>query len=82
MKAWEFESRLANTEQIQIPSGIAQQIPEGSAVRVILLFDTDEDESWHQLSLERFSAAYAEEDAVYEKLIHGPARRVWAAASR
>ena len=75
MKALEFESRLANREQIQVPRDLAQQIPEGSAVRVILLFDAGEDESWHQLSLERFAAAFAEEDAVYEELIDGPASR-------
>jgi hypothetical protein len=40
-------------------------------VRVIILLDTGEDESWRQLSLERFSAAYSDEDAVYEKLDHG-----------
>jgi|KBSMisStandDraft_5_1062788.scaffolds.fasta_scaffold1244154_2 hypothetical protein len=75
MKALEFESRLANKDQIQLPPDVAKQIPEGSAVRVILLFDSGEDETWRQLSLERFSAAYADEDAVYENLIHGPASR-------
>jgi hypothetical protein len=73
MKALEFESRLANKDQIQLPPEVAQQIPDGSAVRVILLFDSGEDEGWRQLSVKGFSAAYAEEDDVYEKLIHEPA---------
>lgn len=37
--------------------------------------DADEDENWLQLSQDRFRAAYSEEDAVYEKLDHGPALR-------
>jgi hypothetical protein len=54
-------------DQIELPPEVAQQIPEGSPVRVILLFDSGEDESWRQLSLERFAGAYCEGDSVYEK---------------
>ena len=75
MKALEFEGRLANTNQIQLPPDVARQIPEGSDVRVILLFGANEDEDWRQLSLQRFSAAYAEEDAGYERLLDGPPTR-------
>jgi hypothetical protein len=75
MKALEFESRVGNQDRIEIPPEVAQQIPEGSAVRVILLFESGEEESWRQLGLERFAAAYSEEDSVYEKLIDGPATR-------
>ncbi len=75
MKALEFEIQHGSEDQIQLPPDVARQIPEGSAVRVILLIDVGEDESWRQLSLERFSAAYCEEDAVYEKLIDGPPSR-------
>lgn len=75
MRALEFESRLANTDQIQLPPDVARQIPEGSDVRVILLFGTNEDEDWRQMSLQRFSAAYAEEDAGYERLLDEPSAR-------
>lgn len=75
IKALEFESRVTNQDQIEIPPEVAQQISEGSPVRVILLFESGEDESWRQLSLERFAGAYCEEDSVYEKLIDGPAAR-------
>jgi hypothetical protein len=73
MKALEFQSRLERENQIQVPPDLARQIPEGSAVRVIVLFDSGDDENWRQLSLERFSAAYADEDAVYDELLNGPA---------
>jgi len=75
MKALEFESRVANKDRIELPPEVAEQIPEGSSIRVILLFEPGEDESWRQLGLERFAAAYCEEDSVYEKLIDGPAVR-------
>jgi hypothetical protein len=75
MKALEFESQVANNNRIELPPEVAQQIPRGSPVRVILLFESGEDESWRQLGSERFAAAYCEEDAGYEKLIDAPAAR-------
>jgi hypothetical protein len=75
MKAVEFESRLANRDLIQIPPDVAREIPQGSSVRVILLFDSGDDETWRKAAAERFAKAYAEEDAVYESLIDGPEPR-------
>jgi hypothetical protein len=75
MKALEFESRVANRDRIELPPDVARQIPQGSSVRVILLLDSGEDEDWRQLGLERFAAAYCEEDSIYEKLVDGPASR-------
>ena len=71
MKALEFDTQLANHDQIRVPAEVADQIPEGSVLRVILLLERGEDEGWSQLSLDRFAAAYSEEDAVYEKLEYG-----------
>lgn len=73
MKALDFEGRLEQNNRIQVPADLARQIPEGSAVRVILLFDAADDENWRRLGLERLSAAYAEEDSVYEQLLDGAA---------
>ena len=75
MKALEFEGRLTDRNHIEIPADLAAQVPEGSDVRVILLFAPEDDGSWRQLSLRRFSAAYADQDAVYESLMHGPEPR-------
>jgi len=76
MKALEFDGRVANHDQIHVPPDVADQIPEGSVVRVILLLDSGkDDDGWRRLSLDGFSAAYSEEDAVCEKLDDGPARR-------
>jgi hypothetical protein len=43
-------------------------------VRVIILLDSG-GEGWRQLSLDRFSAAYSEEDAIYEELNEGTESR-------
>ena len=75
MKALQFGGCTANHDQIRVPPDGADQIPEGSPVRGILLLDMGEDESWRELSRGRFFAAYSEEDAVYEQLDHGPAIR-------
>jgi hypothetical protein len=55
MNAVEFEGHLADKNHIPIPPDVARQIPDGSAVRVILLFGAGEEEDWRQLSLQQFS---------------------------
>ncbi len=75
MKALEFDGQVANHGQILVPPDVADQIPDGSVVRVIILLDSGEDEGWRQLSLDRFSAAYSEEDSIYEELNEGPELR-------
>jgi hypothetical protein len=74
MKAYEFDTRLAKNE-IPIPPEVADQIPEGTEVRVILLLRTGEDESWRQSSLDSFADAYVDDDAIYESLIDEPLKR-------
>lgn len=74
MKALEFDGQVANHGQIRVPPDPADQIPEGSVVRVIILLDSG-GEGWRQLSLDRFSAAYSEEDAIYEELNEGTESR-------
>ncbi len=44
MKALEFDGEVANHGQIHVPREVADQIPDGSVVRVILLLDAGEDE--------------------------------------
>jgi hypothetical protein len=75
MKAVEFEGELASGGNIRIPPEVACELPAGSHVRVILLWEGNEEEDWRRNSLERFAAAYAPEDSVYEQLIHEPPSR-------
>lgn len=75
MKAVEFEGQLTSGDQIQVPPDVAHELPAGSHVRVILLWESGEEDDWRRLSQERFASAYAPEDSVYEKLIDEPPSR-------
>jgi len=75
MKAIEFECRLTEEATIQIPPEVASELPADSPLRIILLWDSSEDLEWRDLGEERFAAAYAPEDAVYERLIDAPPPR-------
>lgn len=72
MKAVQFESQLGASDKIQIPSDVARQLPAGSQIRVIILWEGSDEDDWRKLSLERFAGAYAPEDSVYEKLRDEP----------
>lgn len=73
MKAVEFKGKLSDEDNMVVPAEIARQIPAGSNLRVILLWDDGDD--WLRIGKERFADAYAPEDVVYEKLIDEPASR-------
>jgi len=73
MKALEFESTVTADGQIAIPAEIAEQLPVGSPVRVFVQWDgaDDEDRVWRTPGRQRFEAAYASEDTVYDNLLDG-----------
>lgn len=71
MKAVEFESTVTPNGQIAIPAEIAGQLPPGEPLRVVLQWDgpSDEDGLWRAQGRQRFEAAYAPEDSVYDHLM-------------
>lgn len=71
MKAVEFEGTVTPNGQIAIPAEIAEQLAPGEPLHVVLRWDaaTDEDGVWRDQGRQRFEAAYAPEDAVYEQLM-------------
>lgn len=76
MKAVEFESTISSRGEIAIPREIAGEIPAGEQLRVVVMWQpSGADSSWRAAGRERFEAAYAPEDAVYEQLIDDPAAR-------
>lgn len=79
VKALEFQSALMDSadgqDRLPVPRSVAEQIPPGASLRVILLVDTDEDMDLRAAGLSRFAASYVEEDSVYEALADGPPRR-------
>ena len=75
MKAVEFGSRWEANNRIEIPPEVANQLPAGSDIRVIVLWDSSEDEAWRRAGMQSFAAAYAPEDSIYDELLHEPPPR-------
>ena len=74
MKAVEFEGTVTPNGQIAIPAAIAEQLPPGEPLHVVLQWDvaSDEDCVWRTQGRQRFEAAYAPEDAIYDQLNDEP----------
>ena len=65
----EFDSTVTNGAQIELPSEVRQQVPQGSNVRVILVLDpyqVDELGALREMAMERFAAAFCDEDLAYD----------------
>jgi hypothetical protein len=77
MKAVEFEGTVTPDGQIAVPAEIAGQLPPGEPLHIVLRWDAaaDEDGVWRALSRQRFEAAYALEDDVYDQLRDEPSTR-------
>ena len=75
MKAIEFEGALNSSGQITVPPEVARQLPHGESLHIVLQWDMAGDDAWSTLGRQRFEAAYADEDAVYEQLMDDAARR-------
>ena len=77
MKAVEFEGTVTPNGQIAIPAEIARQLPRRESLHVVLQWDAaaDEDGFWRAQGRQRFEAAYAPEDAVYDQLMDEPPTR-------
>jgi hypothetical protein len=71
MKAVEFDGTVTPDGRIAIPAEIAGQLSPGEPLHVVLRWDSDhaEDAVWRAQGRERFEAAYAPEDDVYNQLI-------------
>jgi hypothetical protein len=71
MNVIEFEGTVTPNGQIALPAEIAGQLTPGESLHVVLQWDpsTDEDHVWRVQGRERFEAAYAPEDSIYEQLM-------------
>lgn len=69
MKAVEFQSELRPDHTLSVPAKIAEGIPCGQTVRVLVLIPEDqEDQAWEQLAAAEFGLGYADGDAIYDDL--------------
>jgi hypothetical protein len=71
MNAVEFEGTVTPSGQIAVPAEIAEQLPPGESLHVVLQWDAapDEDSAWRTRGRQRFEAAYVPEDAIYDQLM-------------
>ena len=71
MKAVEFQGTVTPNGQIAVPAEIAGQLPPGEPLHIVLRWDAavDEDDVWRTQGRQRFEAAYAPEDDVYNQLM-------------
>ena len=71
MKTADFRGQLAPNGQIAVPPEIASQVPPGEQIQVVLQWGISEDDAaWRAAGLRQFEAAYADDDSIYELLIH------------
>ena len=67
MKALEFESRLSDEANLNVPEDLAGQIPREEAVRVIVLLpEGAQDQDWQRLTSEQLLSGYSESDSIYD----------------
>jgi len=69
MKAIEFQSELRPDHTLSVPANVAESIPCGHAIRVLVLLQEDtENQAWEQLATAEFGMGYAHSDAIYDHL--------------
>ncbi|HZQ07886.1 MAG TPA: hypothetical protein VFD70_14980 [Anaerolineae bacterium] len=70
MKAYEFPVKVSAEGTLEIPTPLADLLPRGETVRVIVLVrepdDVYEQRVWSYLTAKEFFAGYAESDGIYE----------------
>jgi hypothetical protein len=71
MKVVEFEGTVTPNGQIALPAEIAGQFLPGESLHVVLQWNasTEDDRVWRAQGRERFEAAYAPEDCIYDQLM-------------
>lgn len=68
MQAVEFSTQLNQTNNIEIPQRLIKMLKGGQMVKVIILFEDEEQKEWEQLTAQSFLNGYAEQDSIYDKL--------------
>jgi hypothetical protein len=72
MRAVEFQSELSPNRTLSVPASVADRIPPGQTVRVLILIpEGSEDQDWEQLAAMEFGQGYADSDAIYDNLSAG-----------
>ena len=76
MKTADFRGELTPNGQIIVPPEIASQVPPGEQIQIVLQWGISEDDAaWRAAGRRQFEAAYADDDSIYELLIHDTSTR-------
>lgn len=72
MKAYEFPVQVSAEGTLEIPAPVAQALPRGEIVRVILLVseptDLSDENEWASLTAREFFRGYADSDSIYDEV--------------
>ena len=69
MKAVEFQSEVTPDQTLAVPAEVAESLPVGRVVRVLVLISEADDEvEWEQTAATDSGQGYAAGDAIYEQL--------------
>jgi hypothetical protein len=69
MNAIEFTTELNGASVLTVPQDVAAQLPKSGTARIIVLTDSDADETeWRQAGYEQFLRDDPSEDAIYDSL--------------
>lgn len=72
MKAVEFQAEVNPDQTLRVPSNLADAIPSGQSVRVLILIpEGASDAEWERLTAHEFGQGYADTDAIYDQLSSG-----------
>ncbi len=68
MQAIEFSSKEIKDNTIKVPKEYTPYLKGRNKIKVIILFEDEENPDWEKLALKQFLDGYAEEDNIYDKL--------------
>jgi hypothetical protein len=73
MKTLEFQGCLNPDRTMVVPESVAEQLPTGQPLRVLILLaeSESEEQQWSRMATAEFLKGYAESDAVYDDLPTG-----------
>lgn len=69
-KLVEFETELSANQTLAVPDSVAQSLPRGKALRVLVFVDSNDSE-WEEFAATEFGQGYTDSDSIYDQLSSG-----------
>lgn len=68
MKAYEYVAEVSSEGHLSVPDDLKEKLSKVPNVRVMLLLDEDDEESWSRFTRSEFLSGYSEKDTIYDEL--------------